>query len=262
MYETRSYNFTPEYVADVLKGYSAHYKNGVRNWRIDKERLRRLDFIANIINPVLKDKIIEIGCGFGPLIFRIINKGVFTNCIGLDISLDTLVPASCYFKKMGFLKNVKFILGNGEKIPCKNGSFNKAILMDVLEHMDDVNKKNVLFEAFRVLEDDGVLLINTPNLTYLSLAMHIKKLIYSITFRDTSIIDIPQTPHSREKGDHIGLTTIRTLKSILLECGFKEIKFHFRPDNIYGSLIALLCIIFPPLKEQWSQTITLYCKKG
>jgi len=253
--------FTIDYVSDVVKGYSAIHRKGKRYWKINHERVRRIDWLLRIIKPDKEENILEIGCGFGPILFRYAGKTIGGKLIGVDVALETLRPTIKFFERKNLLQRVEFCLAKGQNLPFKSNTFNKILLIDVLEHMDDFSKKIVILESFRVLKDDGVLLINTPNIIYLNLAMKIKRLIYRLTFRDPSFIDIPQTPQSREKGEHVGLTNTFFLKRLLTSCGFFNIKFIYKPDNIYGLIFLPFCLCVSLFKETLAQSITLICKK-
>lgn len=49
---------------------------------------------------------------------------------------------------------------NAESIPVNDDSFDTALLCEVIEHLEKPEK--VLREAFRILKNDGVLIISTP----------------------------------------------------------------------------------------------------
>jgi len=252
--EKNSGAFTIDYASDVVKGYSAIYRNGKRYWRINYERVKRIDWLLRIIKPDKEENMLEIGCGYA-------GKTTGGKIVGVDISLETLRPTAKFFGRENLLQRVEFCLAKGQNLPFKSNTFNKILLIDVLEHMDGFSKKSVILESFRVLKNNGVLLINTPNIIYLTLAMKIKRLIYRLTFRDPSFIDIPQTPQSRERGDHIGLTSTFFLKRLLTSCGFCNIKFIYKPDNTYGVILSPFCLCISLFKETLAQSITLICKK-
>ena len=85
-------------------------------------------------------------------------------------------------------EKVRLRHGTGVSVPCDAVSMDKVLLIDVLEHMNDNEKREALRDVFRVLKHDGILLINTPKLHYLLLAVKVKKIIRSMVFGDPSSI--------------------------------------------------------------------------
>ena len=111
-------------------------------------------YINKIINPRKGDRILDIGCGVGYMIetFRQVAE---VETVGLDISFESLSISK---------DNVggNFVLGNAEKLPFKNDSFDKLLIADVLEHIEDDH--HALDEVCRVGRDGAVLVISTPAL--------------------------------------------------------------------------------------------------
>jgi ubiquinone/menaquinone biosynthesis C-methylase UbiE len=152
-------------------------------------------------------------------------------------------------------------LSSGQNLPFKAGYFDKILLIDVLEHMEDNLKAKVLKECFRVLRTEGSLLINTPNLNYLTQGLRFKRIIRKLTLRNPLKLDIPLTPNSSIKDDHVDLTTTALLKKMLYNSGFKDVEFLLKTDNIYGILLMPLYLCSLNMKESLCQSITLKCIK-
>jgi ubiquinone/menaquinone biosynthesis C-methylase UbiE len=109
-----------------------------KSWgHINKERLK-------IIINHCGEKILDIGCGRGEYVDYLNKSGRFA--VGIDL-LDTLILQS---------KNKKnLMIGDGNLLPFKNGSFDTVLLFEVLEHVMD--EKNVLIEASRVMKKNIIL---------------------------------------------------------------------------------------------------------
>lgn len=76
---------------------------------------------------------------------------------GVDVDKVTIKHAQ---KKYSSSK-VKFIKGNGRKLPLKDQSVDVVVSFETIEHVKDY--KNFMSEIKRVLKSDGLLILSTPN---------------------------------------------------------------------------------------------------
>ncbi len=135
---------------------------------------RRLKTIIHELNIESDDIILECGCGDGfyiHLLSRISNNRIF----GCDIDINALRSA----KKNLEEASIQLLLGNVTQLPYKDKTFNKIILTEVLEHVP--NDSQALEELYRVLKDDGILVITVPNHNYPFLWDPINKILEVIT---------------------------------------------------------------------------------
>jgi ubiquinone/menaquinone biosynthesis C-methylase UbiE len=105
------------------------------------------------------DKILDCGCGDG-FYLHLISQ--ISNCelYGLDVDPNALASAR---RNLGGRK-VTLIEGNVTSLPFENDFFDKIILSEVLEHVQD--DAQALHEVRRVLKLGGFVLITVPNRNY------------------------------------------------------------------------------------------------
>jgi 2-polyprenyl-3-methyl-5-hydroxy-6-metoxy-1,4-benzoquinol methylase len=101
-------------------------------------------------------KILDVACGVGYGSSLLIDKEAFS-VTGIDISEKAINYARKNFKR----KNVKFVTGNAEKLPFGNEVFDVVVSFETIEHLRQPNM--FLKEAKRVLKNDGLFIISTPN---------------------------------------------------------------------------------------------------
>lgn len=120
--------------------------------RLDERTKRILEFIS----PKKADKILVIGTGVYPRIeYILFNSFKCKNITSGDIDLKNIRNAE------KLLPQLKFVyLDAQKKFPFKNNSFDKVILTEVLEHLNDENI--ALSEIRRVLKAGGKLIISVP----------------------------------------------------------------------------------------------------
>lgn len=126
----------------------------------DMSLKRRARKIIEELNPRSGEKIIDLGCGTGYYLFLLSSLPV-----GLHLSgLDNDEKAMGEVKQLLRDKNINFIVGDLHKMPFEDESFDKAVMSEVLEHVADDTL--VLKEVFRILKQNGVLVISVPSIKY------------------------------------------------------------------------------------------------
>lgn len=100
-------------------------------------------------------KILDIGCGSGELINSLNNKER-SEIWGIDISSENI--NKCI--KNNKYKNTFFKIGVGEKLEFKEDYFDEIYCMEVLEHVNNLEK--TIHEIKRVLKGNGKLTISVP----------------------------------------------------------------------------------------------------
>lgn len=112
-----------------------------------------LEFIAetNLLKP--GDKILEVGCGTGSLVFELSGQGY--DVTGMDISRKAIVYG---LEKYG---DIKLQVQAAEELQFEDGAFDVVLSFDLLEHIAQVDRH--VSEVFRVLRPGGYYLLQTPN---------------------------------------------------------------------------------------------------
>ncbi len=112
-----------------------------------------LEFLAQA--DVLKagDKILEIGCGIGTVVFKLSEQGY--EAAGIDISGEAIAYG---LKKYG---DIHLQVQAAETLPYDDDSFDIVLSFDLFEHVAATDRH--LSEVGRVLRPGGYYLFQTPN---------------------------------------------------------------------------------------------------
>ena len=128
---------------------------------VDLERLR--------VRP--GEKLLDAGCGEGRHCFGALERGA--HVVGLDLDLASLKANSLNLKqrasecdRLGAL-----IHGNTFRLPFADGTFDKVICSEVMEHVHDY--RGAARELARVTRPGGCLAITIPTATSESLYLHV-----------------------------------------------------------------------------------------
>jgi len=122
---------------------------------------RRVVEIINILDIKENETILDCGCGDGFYLVVLRNLYPTIKIVGLDYDDKILLKAKEFIKKDSLTEILK---GRIENLPFKDEFFNKIILSEVLEHLDD--DAYGLKEIYRVLKNKGKLIITVPNHNY------------------------------------------------------------------------------------------------
>lgn len=115
------------------------------------------------VSEIVKDKIVldaAIGDGYGAFILSSHAKKI----TGIDISNESINYAKNNYNN----NNLDYLQSSIEKLPFEDSTFDVIISFETIEHVD-INIQNKFFaEIKRVLKDNGILIISTPDKKYYS----------------------------------------------------------------------------------------------
>jgi len=137
----------------IMKKDWTQFKSGsVSSWINAYGIQKKLTFVLNNSEINSNSRILDVGCGSG--IFSQLLAAYSSNIIGIDIVNRTEIINNCK-------DNINLSLMSAEKLGFKEKTFDLVIMMEVLEHIPDVDF--ALKEVYRILKDDGKLIASTPN---------------------------------------------------------------------------------------------------
>lgn len=107
--------------------------------------------LTNVLKP--GDRILEIGCGIGSVVFELGRKGY--DITGMDISREAIEYGR---KKYG---DIPLEVQAAETLPYEDESFDAVLSFDLFEHIASIDKH--ISEVWRALRPGGHYLFQTPN---------------------------------------------------------------------------------------------------
>jgi SAM-dependent methyltransferase len=119
---------------------------------VHAEHLARYQFAATLANGL---RVLDAACGEGYGTAMIANAGA-TQAVGVDVDAEAVEHAQ---KRYG----LEFRQGDVTKLPFDDSSFDLVVSFETIEHVKEGER--VISEFRRVLTDDGLLVISTPNKT-------------------------------------------------------------------------------------------------
>lgn len=146
---------------DSIKEFYSDYADEIRQKRAESPYpLRRYahaqqyESVARHAAPGMR--ILDAGCGEGVLSFMMAARGA--QVVGMDISTPNISAAKARAARDG-IANISFVVGDGEKLPFEDNSFDLVVSSHVLEHLPDFDKG--LAEVMRVTKQRAVIAIPT-----------------------------------------------------------------------------------------------------
>lgn len=261
----KGYKIIDSYPEDGwLKGYFYTEKDDFKKIKKSKEAYRDLgyikhkDYILFLLDIKKDDKILDIGCADGSMMVYCGLMG--GEVYGIDICLESIEKANKYLVKYGI--KGKAILKDARKIDFPKNYFDKIVSSDFFEHLSYEDNLLVLKEAKRILKPGGMLVIKTPNLTYLRFSKFFKQLIRIMKLQNPFSITIPHT--TGDNHVHIGLTTKNKMVKIIKKSGFINFKFYYDINSKIERINYSLGEFFAErhfLRDTFTEDLILVAKK-
>lgn len=127
---------------------------GINDPELQIEHFQRYNSIVNIVkNKVVVDA--ACGEGYGSAILGKYAK----NVIGVDIDEDAVKRAINNYA----CSNVEFIQGSIEALPFQDNSIDVFVSFETIEHVNEELQNKFICEVKRVLKEDGIFIISSPN---------------------------------------------------------------------------------------------------
>jgi len=134
--------------------YDETWRKGLEAGKEERGNLQtNLEFLTETGLLKQNDKMLEIGCGIGSIVFELSKQGY--DIIGTDISREAIAYG---LKKYG---DIKLEVQAAEILRFGDKTFDIVLSFDLFEHIAQVDRH--VSEVFRVLRPGGYYLFQTPN---------------------------------------------------------------------------------------------------
>ncbi|MCK5449494.1 cyclopropane fatty acyl phospholipid synthase [Candidatus Pacearchaeota archaeon] len=148
------YDLSPklyESFLDPYNQYTCGYFKDTNN--LNKAQEQKLDLICKKLKLSSKDKVLDIGCGWGGFA-KFASEKYGCHVTGISISDEQIKYAKEYCK--GF--PIEIIKSDYRDF---NGKFDKILICGMIEHVGPKNYSVIMKKVHRFLKDDGLFLLHT-----------------------------------------------------------------------------------------------------
>lgn len=147
------------YYQQQQEDYARMYANPRNAYR----KRRRMEAAAEFLRPwqVARTRVLEVGCGDGYFVSRVLAEPFWSSYVGIDLSLSKLEQ---FRARIG---GSRALAADAETLPLAAESFDLVLCFETLEHLPDPGA--TLREIHRVLRPRGVLVLSTPYVSPLQL---------------------------------------------------------------------------------------------
>ena len=165
------------------------------------------------------DRVLDLGCGDGAFAAALVQAGAAVT--GVDVAADAVRRARERAPQAAIEQ-----VPEGAALPLAEDAFDVVWAGEVLEHVADV--AGLLAEVRRVLRWGGTLLVTTPNLPRLAVALE-------------ALRGAPLEQRLDPRADHLRFFTARTLAALLQDAGFTDaaVRAHGGPPGAQRALSAV-----------------------
>ena len=162
--------FTKLFSKDKDKGYNKYIKWMKKNAgeRMDANRkdlfkpdrcdfhLDRYEFASNYIKENMKILDVASGTGYGANLLK--NKINSIDIVGVELDPFAVEYSNYIYGKND---NIKYLEGSILELPFEDNSFDIVTSFETIEHVED--DRGQIKEVLRVLKNDGIYILSTPN---------------------------------------------------------------------------------------------------
>jgi 3' terminal RNA ribose 2'-O-methyltransferase Hen1 len=131
------------------------------------QNAQRLDAVMAVLRDAGAARVLDLGCGPGPLLRRLAESDWAREIVGVDVDPGELRRARAALAEHGFGDDPRVRLAQGDLLrpdPALAG-FDAAALVETIEHIDPSRLSALEHGVFAVLRP-GVVVVTTPNADY------------------------------------------------------------------------------------------------
>lgn len=169
------YRNPPSSAEDLARAYSGDRTDFAREDRVGEQRKQQ--FGRFLKRAGVPGRLLDVGCGYG--LFLKLAREAGWQATGVDLNVQAVTYAKTRF-------HVNALCGDLRDFRFQDGSVDVVTLWNVLDHVSD--PIDILREVHRVLKDDGLVFIRTPNAVWhylnLQLAHVLSRLGWDKVFRN------------------------------------------------------------------------------
>jgi len=165
-------------------------------------------------------RVLDVGCGRGESLIWTMRQGA--EAWGLDYASEALrlARAAIQVAELEIERRYCLLAANARRLPFSPESFDRVLMLDIIEHLHPWELEQALGEVRRVLKQDGKLIVHTaPNLWYYQFGYPLFRL-----FERLRGVQLPRDPRQRfryHQHVHVNEQSPRSLAQALRQAGFR-----------------------------------------
>ncbi len=217
----------PVVAAGEYAGRGEYHRHLDPYWSYAPIYERKIRWVDEALEKIPKSaRILDVGAGEGALVERYRGRG--WNVVGVD---------SAYQSSLVTRANLL-------ELPFESSSFDAALCLDVLEHVDLLDQPRALLEIARILKPEGRLLASVPNLAHLH-----SRIRFLLTGKLTRTSAVERHPGDRPVAEYLELLRSAGFEVIRRSGIFATLPVVFRAVNrsprTLGWLVSVADAILP-----------------
>lgn len=205
------------FLSDLCEGWD-RYQDGHALSDLKRREVELLELAPGL-------RVLDAGCGRGEVLLACAREGCAV--AGLDYSEAAVRISRETLSEVG---DAEIVHGDVTALPWPDASFDRALLGDVVEHLDAEQAAAGLAELRRVLRPGGLLVVHTaPNLRFLQIGRPLARLGLRMAGKTESAASMDAWIEE-SKRYHVNEQSPGTLRRALRRAGFADVFAWVDPD--------------------------------
>ena len=183
--------------------------------------LQGRDHLVDELTVNCEGSFLEYGCGAGSLLVELSRRAQFTQCYGIDISLNALQKIETAWSALELSKQLNLNQPVNDLLPfIENEKIDLLVSVATIEHVIDPYK--VLDELHRIASPGATLICSVPNYAYIK---HRVALLMGRLPKTGTDEPVKNWREAGWDGMHLHTFTKEAFSTLLIDCGWRPVEW-------------------------------------
>ncbi len=197
-------------------------------------------------------KVLDVGCGRGEILLHTARMGA--RAYGIDYATVAVqISRQVTAQRVEAGESIGVYQANAQTLPFYDHVFDRILMLDIVEHLYDVELARTFAEVWRVLKPGGRVIVHTaPNVWYDRYAYPFVRAVRCLMGQGDHYPKNPRALIPANLNVHVNEQSMLSLRRHLLKAGFRDLRVwvssppQHREENVLFRAARWFLFGFPP----------------